>query len=60
PVKMTEQEVQRLKLEDIGTNRDSQYRAAESTLRKQLQASTVLQKAFQPGSANLPAALAKP
>ncbi|MCP9833283.1 MULTISPECIES: S41 family peptidase [unclassified Cyanobium] len=60
PVKMTEQEVQRLKLEDIGTNRDSQYRAAESTLRKQLQASTVLQKAFEPGSANLPAALAKP
>ena len=60
PVKMTEQEVQRLNLEDIGTNRDSQYRAAESTLRKQMQASSTLQKAFQPGSANLPAALAKP
>ncbi len=60
PVKMTEQEVQRLKLEDIGTNRDSQYRAAESTLRKQLQAGTVVEKAFQAGSANLPAALAKP
>ena len=59
-VKMTEQEVQRLQLEDIGTNRDSQYRAAESTLRKQLQASAVLQKAFQPGSVNLPAALATP
>ncbi|MCP9796048.1 MULTISPECIES: S41 family peptidase [Cyanophyceae] len=60
PVKMTEQEVQRLKLEDIGTNRDSQYRVAESTLRKQLQAGATLQKAFEPGSANLPAALAKP
>jgi carboxyl-terminal processing protease len=60
PVKMTEQEVQRLQLEDIGTNRDSQYRAAESTLRKQMQSSSTLQKAFQPGSANLPAALAKP
>ncbi|AFY27876.1 S41 family peptidase [Cyanobium gracile] len=60
PVKMTEQEVQRLKLEDIGTNRDSQYRVAESTLRKQLQAGAILQKAFEPGSANLPAALAKP
>ncbi len=60
PVKMTEQEVQRLKLEDIGTNRDSQYRVAESTLRKQMQAGAALQKAFQPGSANLPAALAKP
>ena len=60
PVKMTEQEVQRLRLEDIGTNRDSQYRVAESTLRKKLQASATLDKAFQPGSANLPAALAKP
>ncbi len=60
PVKMTEQEVQRLKLEDIGTNRDSQYRVAESTLRKQMQAGATLQKAFQPGSANLPSALAKP
>ncbi|MBD2550187.1 PDZ domain-containing protein [Microcystis elabens FACHB-917] len=60
PVKMTEQEVQRLTLEDIGTNRDSQYRMAESTLRKQLQAGAVIDKAFQPGSTNLPAALAKP
>jgi carboxyl-terminal processing protease len=60
PVKMTEQEVQRLRLEDIGTNRDSQYRVAESTLRKKLQASATLDKAFQPGSANLPSALAKP
>lgn len=60
PVKMTEEEVQRLKLEDIGTNRDSQYRVAESTLRKQLQAGAILQKAFDPASTNLPAALAKP
>lgn len=60
PVKMTEQEVQRLTLDDIGTNRDSQYRMAESTLRKQLQAGAVMDKAFQPGSTNLPAALAKP
>jgi carboxyl-terminal processing protease len=60
PVKMTEQEAQRLKLEDIGTNRDSQYRVAESTLRKQLQAGAIVRKAFEPGSANVPAALAKP
>ncbi len=60
PVKMSEQEAQKLKLEDIGTNRDSQYRVAESTLRKQLQAGAIVEKAFQPGSANLPAALAKP
>ncbi len=60
PVKMTDEEAQRLKLEDIGTNRDSQYRVAESTLRKQLQAGTILQKAFDPASTNLPSALAKP
>jgi carboxyl-terminal processing protease len=60
PVKMTEQEALRLKLEDIGTNRDSQYRVAESTLRKQLKASAIVQKAYQPGTANLPAALATP
>lgn len=60
PVKMTEQEAQRLKLEDIGTNRDSQYRTAESTLRKQLQAGALVQKSFQPGTTNLPAALATP
>jgi carboxyl-terminal processing protease len=60
PVKMTEKEAQKLKLEDIGTDRDSQYRVAESTLRKQLQAGAIVQKAFQPGSTNLPAALAKP
>jgi carboxyl-terminal processing protease len=60
PVKMTEQEALRLKLEDIGTNRDSQYRVAESTLRKQLKATAVVEKAYQPGTANLPSALAKP
>ncbi len=60
PVKMTEQEALRLKLEDIGTNRDSQYRAAESTLRKQLKATAVVEKAYQPGTANLPSALANP
>ncbi len=60
PVKMTEQEALRLKLEDIGTNRDSQYRVAESTLRKQLKATAVVEKAYQPGTANLPSALVKP
>jgi carboxyl-terminal processing protease len=62
--KMSEQEAQRLKLEDIGTSRDSQYRVAESTLVKRIgtASGTTVQKAYKPGSANVPAALetAKP
>lgn len=62
--KMSEQEAQRLKLEDIGTSRDSQYRVAESTLVKRIgtASGTTMQKAYKPGSANVPAALetAKP
>jgi carboxyl-terminal processing protease len=62
--KMSEQEAQRLKLEDIGTSRDSQYRVAESTLVKRIGTASAapLQKAYKPGSANVPAALetAKP
>jgi carboxyl-terminal processing protease len=62
--KMSELEAQRLRLEDLGTKKDSQYRVAESTLVKKLQtASTAsLEKAYKPGTANLPAALgiAKP
>jgi carboxyl-terminal processing protease len=62
--KMSELEAQRLRLEDLGTKKDSQYRVAETTLVKKLQtASTAsLEKAYKPGTANLPAALgtAKP
>jgi len=58
PVKMSDAEAERLKLEDLGTRRDSQYRVAESTLVKQLRTASVLRQTFQPGSANLPAALA--
>ena len=61
PAKMSEQEAQRLKLEEIGTKKDSQYRIAESTLVKQLRSTASLkgapQGAFKPGSANVPAAL---
>ena len=56
-VKMTEQEAQRLQLEDLGSRKDSQYRVAESTLVKQLRTATTVQKAYNPGSSNLPAAL---
>jgi carboxyl-terminal processing protease len=56
-VKMTDQEAQKLTLEDLGTRKDGQYRAAESTLVKQLRMASSLQKPYQPGSANVPAAL---
>ncbi|MFM7550232.1 MAG: S41 family peptidase [Cyanobacteriota bacterium] len=56
PVKMGEQEAQRLKLEDIGTRKDSQYRAAETTLVKKLRSANSVEKAYSPTSANLPAA----
>ena len=57
PVKMGEQEAQRLKLEDIGTRKDSQYRAAETTLVKKLRSANSVDKAYSPTSANLPAAM---
>ncbi len=57
PAKMSEQEAQRLRLEDIGTRKDSQYRTAETTLVKQLRTAGGVQKAYTPGSANVPAAV---
>jgi carboxyl-terminal processing protease len=60
PVKLTEQEIQKLKLEDLGTRRDGQYRAAETALMKQLRLASTVDKAFVPGTANLPAALGQP
>jgi carboxyl-terminal processing protease len=60
PVKMTEAEAQKLRLEDLGTRKDSQYRTAETTLVKQLRTVGSVQKAYQPGKVNLPAALATP
>jgi carboxyl-terminal processing protease len=55
--KLSEQEARRLQLEDLGTSRDSQYRAAESTLVKKLRATASVQRPYQPGSANVPAAV---
>ncbi|MEB3263571.1 MAG: S41 family peptidase [Synechococcus sp.] len=55
--KMSEKEAQGLKLEDLGTGKDSQYRAAESTLVRRVRSAGSVDKAYQPGSANLPAAL---
>ncbi|MEB3200217.1 MAG: S41 family peptidase [Synechococcaceae cyanobacterium] len=58
--KMSELEVQKLRLEDLGTRKDSQYRVAETTLIKQLRSVTALERPYAPGTANLPAALGKP
>ena len=56
--KMTELEAQRLKLEDLGTKKDSQYRVAETTLVQRLLNANSVEKAYNPRSANVPAAVA--
>ncbi|MCP9884407.1 PDZ domain-containing protein [Synechococcus sp. ATX 2A4] len=57
-VKLSEQEAKSLKLEEIGTRNDPQYRVAENTLVKQLRTiGKTPAKPYNPSSANLPAAL---
>ena len=60
--KLSAREIQSLRLEDLGTQKDSQYRVAESTLPKQVKAAGSLTKSrpYNPASANVPAALAAP
>jgi carboxyl-terminal processing protease len=58
--KMGEEEARRLRLEDLGTRKDTQYRVAESTLVKQLQLLGSLKKPYQPKSSNVPAAVGSP
>jgi carboxyl-terminal processing protease len=60
PAKMSEEEARRLRLEDLGTRKDTQYRVAESTLVKQLKLLGSLQKPYQPKSSNVPAAVGGP
>ena len=57
--KLSAAEAQKLRLEDLGTSKDSQYRSAESTLLKQVKSSNGVTKAklYNPNSANVPAAL---
>ena len=57
--RLTATEAQSMRLEDLGTKRDSQYRVAESTLVKQVKASAAVTKAklYDPTRANVPAAL---
>ncbi len=57
--KMGEQEAQGLRLEDLGTRKDSQYRVAETTLVKTVRGAGQVQKAFKPGTANVQAATAE-
>jgi carboxyl-terminal processing protease len=57
PAKLTENELKTLKLEDLGTRKDGQYRTAENTLIQQIKTNSVINNAYIPGSANLPAAL---
>ena len=56
PVELSEREIRTLTLEQLGTSKDSQYRAAETTLLKALR-SPEHGQAYQPGSANLQSAL---
>ncbi|MFM8524128.1 MAG: S41 family peptidase [Cyanobacteriota bacterium] len=57
--KMGDKEADRLRLEDIGTQKDSQYRAAETTLVRQIREGTTVSNPYEPGSANVPAALSQ-
>ena len=57
--RLTQAEAQSLRLEDLGTKRDGQYRVAESTLVKKVSSAGSVTKAklYDPSSANVPAAL---
>jgi carboxyl-terminal processing protease len=59
-VKMSDDEAQKLKPDDLGTRRDGQYRVAESTLVKSLHNTAAIQQPYKAGTANLPAALKNP
>ena len=56
PVEMSEKEIKTLTVEQLGTSKDGQYRVAETTLLKALQA-TKAGNTYQPGAANLQSAL---
>ena len=66
-VKMTPLEVKQLKIEDLGTRRDPQYRVAENTLVRELNAlkasgitpARMDVQAYSPTGANLDSALPK-
>ena len=53
---MSEKEIKNFSIDDLGTQRDSQYRTAEGTLLKQIKGMKA-GTTFQPGKANLSYAL---
>jgi carboxyl-terminal processing protease len=55
--KISDADAQKLKLEDIATQKDSQFVAAETSLLKLLREVGVAQRPFKPGSSNVPASL---
>ena len=55
-VAMSEKEIESLQLEDLGTNKDSQYRTAQTTLLRAIKAANQTQT-YKPGQANLQSAL---
>jgi carboxyl-terminal processing protease len=57
-VKLTEKEIQNLTIEDLGTRKDGQYRVAENTLVKEIRRTAANPRPYEPGTANLPSAVA--
>ena len=57
-VAMSEKEIESLQLQDLGTNKDSQYRTAETTLLRALKAANETQT-YKPGRSNLQSTLNK-
>lgn len=58
--KLSEEDARNLKFEQLGTRSDPQYKVAETTLSKQLNAAStgvIKAKIYNPASSNLPAAL---
>ncbi len=58
--KLTEDDAKNLKFDQLGTKNDPQYKVAETALSKQLNAASseiIKEKAFNPNTTNLPAAL---
>ena len=53
---MSEKEIKTLTIEQLGTNRDGQYRVAETTLLKAIESPNT-GSIYQPGNANLQSAL---
>ncbi|GDX77205.1 peptidase S41 [Cyanobium sp.] len=57
PAKLSEEDAKALTIEDLGTRKDPQYRVAETTLIRGIQTGATLERAYKPGSANVPAAV---